>query len=196
MDDENVFGPELHRLTFSKAIEDDLLSDYKVVVLTLSEENTESALAAHLADVDADTDIAWATKMSGCWSVLQNPEHMAEGYQPMRRVIAFNNLIKESTYLARNWNSVIDHATALLPEDEQVGAMHCAIEHVDGKQHALERKTRIEWLKEEDEGVCRILTNARCLSEGIDVPALDAVLFMTSRRSQVDIVQSGGSRHA
>ena len=192
MDDENVFGPELHRLTFSKAIEDDLLSDYKVVVLTLSEENAEAALAAHLADVDADTDIAWATKMIGCWSVLQNPEHMEEGYQPMRRVIAFNNLIKESTYLARNWNSVINHATALLPEDEQVGALHCAIEHVDGKQHALERKTRIEWLKEEDEGVCRILTNARCLSEGIDVPALDAVLFMTSRRSQVDIVQAVG----
>ncbi len=192
MDDENVFGPELHRLTFSKAIEEDLLSDYKVVVLTLSEENAEAALAAHLADVDADTDIAWATKMIGCWSVLQNPEHLEEGYQPMRRVIAFNNLIKESTYLARNWNSVINHATALLPEDEQEGTLHCAIEHVDGKQHALERKTRIEWLKEEDEGVCRILTNARCLSEGIDVPALDAVLFMTSRRSQVDIVQAVG----
>ena len=192
MDDENVFGPELHRLTFSKAIEEDLLSDYKVVVLTLSEENAEAALAAHLADVDADTDIAWATKMIGCWSVLQNPEHMVEGYQPMRRVIAFNNLIKESTYLARNWNSVINHATALMPEVEQVGALYCAIEHVDGKQHALERKTRIEWLKEEDEGVCRILTNARCLSEGIDVPALDAVLFMTSRRSQVDIVQAVG----
>ena len=192
MDDENVFGPELHRLTFSKAIEEDLLSDYKVVVLTLSEDNAEAALAAHLADVDADTDIAWATKMIGCWSVLQNPEHMEEGYQPMRRVIAFNNLIKESTYLAQNWNSVINHATALLPEDEQVGALHCAIEHVDGKQHALERKTRIEWLKEENEGVCRILTNARCLSEGIDVPALDAVLFMTSRRSQVDIVQAVG----
>jgi len=63
---------------------------------------------------------------------------------------------------------------------------------VDGQNHALERKSRIEWLKGSTDGACRILSNARCLSEGIDVPALDAVIFMTERRSVVDIVQAVG----
>ena len=61
-----------------------------------------------------------------------------------------------------------------------------------GSIHALDRKARIEWLKGDSEGACRILSNARCLSEGIDVPALDAVLFMSARNSQVDIVQAVG----
>ena len=63
---------------------------------------------------------------------------------------------------------------------------------MDGQHHALDRKARIEWLKGEDAGACRILSNARCLSEGIDVPALDAVLFMSPRSSHVDIVQAVG----
>ena len=70
----------------------------------------------------------------------------------------------------------------------------CETAHVDGKNNALERKQRIEWLKgdSDSEDVCRILSNARCLSEGIDVPALDAVLFMAPRNSHVDIVQAVG----
>ena len=53
------------------------------------------------------------------------------------------------------------------------------LQHVDGTQNALYRKECIDWLKEDtSENVCRILSNARCLSEGIDVPALDAVMFL------------------
>ena len=72
------------------------------------------------------------------------------------------------------------------------GAFSCETRHVDGQHHALERKARIEWLKDSANGSCRILSNARCLSEGIDVPALDAVLFMNPRNSHVDIVQAVG----
>ena len=78
-----------------------------------------------------------------------------------------------------------------MPE-ERGSAFRCSTEHVDGQHHALERKARIEWLKGDAEGTCRILSNARCLSEGIDVPALDAVLFMSPKNSQVDIVQAVG----
>ena len=83
-------------------------------------------------------------------------------------------------------------AVGKLPETEQPDAFRCETRHVDGQHHALERKARIEWLKGQAEGTCRILSNARCLSEGIDVPALDAVLFMSPRNSQVDIVQAVG----
>ena len=80
----------------------------------------------------------------------------------------------------------------MLPERERASVFGCETRHVDGQHHALDRKSRIEWLKGESEGNCRILSNARCLSEGIDVPALDAVLFMSPRNSQVDIVQAVG----
>ena len=69
----------------------------------------------------------------------------------------------------------------------------CQIQHVDGTFNALARNTRLDWLKADlPDGVCRILTNARCLSEGVDVPALDAVMFLSPRKSVVDIVQSVG----
>ena len=80
----------------------------------------------------------------------------------------------------------------MLPEAERPEAFRCETRHVDGQHHALDRKARIEWLKGRANGTCRILSNARCLSEGIDVPALDAVLFMSPRNSQVDIVQAVG----
>ena len=83
-------------------------------------------------------------------------------------------------------------ATERLPEDQQPTDFRCETKHVDGTDHALNRKARLDWLKGEADGTCRILSNARCLSEGIDVPALDAVLFMTSRKSYVDIIQAVG----
>ena len=79
-----------------------------------------------------------------------------------------------------------------MPEDKRTANFACETEHVDGQHNAFVRKNRIEWLKGDSDGACRILSNARCLSEGIDVPALDAVLFMTPRNSQVDIVQAVG----
>ena len=94
--------------------------------------------------------------------------------------------------MAKYWPLLVEQATELLPDTERADALRCDTQHVDGRHHALDRKARIEWLKGEEEGVCRILSNARCLSEGIDVPALDAVLFMNPRNSHVDIVQAVG----
>lgn len=71
--------------------------------------------------------------------------------------------------------------------------MKCEAEHVDGGMNASEKESKLDWLKATtEENTCRILSNVRCLSEGVDVPALDAVLFMTPRSSQVDVVQSVG----
>ena len=94
--------------------------------------------------------------------------------------------------MVRHWNDIIETATERLPEDQQPTHFRCETKHVDGTDHALNRKARLDWLKGEADGTCRILSNARCLSEGIDVPALDAVLFMTSRKSYVDIIQAVG----
>ena len=195
MDDAATYGPEFHRLPFSRAVAQDLLTDYKVVVLALSERHANAALQAHLAGEGEEINLDDAAKIIGCWCALQNPENLSTGNGPIRplnRAIAFTNTIRSSKRLAAHWGGLIAQAVAQLPDGERDDALRCETEHVDGKLHALDRKKRIEWLKGESAGACRVLSNARCLSEGIDVPALDAVLFMSPRNSQVDIVQAVG----
>ena len=196
MDEPEIYGPEFHRLPFSKAVELDELSDYKVVVLAISEWEVNSALQGDTRAGGSDININDATKIVGCWRALQNPEYKEHGnhesVKPLKRVIAFTNRISESKAMVRHWNDIVETATERLPEDQQPTHFRCETKHVDGTDHALNRKARLDWLKGEADGTCRILSNARCLSEGIDVPALDAVLFMTSRKSYVDIIQAVG----
>ena len=196
MDDPETYGPEFHRLPFSRAVEQNLLSDYKVVVLAMSEQHVDAALQAHLASSDSEINITDAAKIIGCWRALQNPEHKRPEDGPishLTRAIAFTNTIMSSKRLEAHWDGIVGHAVELLPEGERPDAFHCETRHVDGQHHALDRKARIEWLEDDGaEVACRILSNARCLSEGIDVPALDAVLFMNPRNSHVDIVQAVG----
>ena len=191
MDEPEIYGPEFHRLPFSKAVEIDELSDYKVVVLAVSEREVNAALRG-----EGDININDATKIVGCWRALQNPEYKENGnhepVKPLKRVIAFTNRISESKAMVKHWDEIVETATERLPEDQQPIDFKCETKHVDGTDHALNRKARLDWLKGDTDGTCRILSNARCLSEGIDVPALDAVLFMTSRKSYVDIIQAVG----
>jgi predicted helicase len=195
MDDPATYGPEFHRLPFSRAVERDLLSDYKVVILTMYEPEADAALRGYVGAGGKEINITDATKFVGCWRALQNPEGKPdddETIEPLRRAIAFNNTIRNSKRLVEHWNEVIESAVEQMPEDQRPVDFQCETQHVDGQHNAFDRKTRIEWLKGSTAGACRILSNARCLSEGIDVPALDAVLFMTPRSSHVDIVQAVG----
>ena len=194
MDDEAVYGHEFHRLAFSRAVEQGLLADYKVVVLALSEQSVDAALQAHLAGTDSELNITDAAKIVGCWQALQDPENIGHysRRRPLKRAIAFTNTILSSKRLEQHWNDVVDRAIEQLPKAEQRRALRTKTKHVDGHHNAGKRGKRIDWLKGEDANTCRILSNARCLSEGIDVPALDAVLFMSPRNSDVDIVQAVG----
>ena len=195
MDDEEKYGPQFHRLPFSKAVEIGELSDYKVAIFSISEFEVNSALSGNTGRYGSEININDATRIIGCWRALQNPEDKKkddETRKPLRRVIAFTNRIDESKALAYYWNDIIEDATKNLPEDEIPDDFKCETKHVDGTVHALNRKAQIDWLKGDTDGVCRILSNARCLSEGIDVPALDAVIFYKPRKSHIDIVQAVG----
>ena len=159
------------------------------------EPDSDATLQGYVGAGGSEINITDATKIIGCWRALQNPEGEAkEGAtsKPLTRAIAFNNTIRNSKRLVEHWNGVVESAMAQMPEDKRTANFACETEHVDGQHNAFVRKNRIEWLKGDSDGACRILSNARCLSEGIDVPALDAVLFMTPRNSQVDIVQAVG----
>ena len=195
MDDPATYGPEFHRLPFSRAVERDLLSDYKVVILTMYEPDADATLQGFVGSGGSEINITDATKIIGSWRALQNPEGKSDddaANQPLTRAIAFNNTILNSKRLAEHWNGVIESAIQQMPEGLRPTNFECETQHVDGQHNAFDRKTRIEWLKGSTAGACRILSNARCLSEGIDVPALDAVIFMTPKNSHVDIVQAVG----
>ena len=201
MDDEATYGPEFHRLPFSRAVDQDLLSDYKVVILALAEQHFGGIVEADAAARrGSEVNITDAAKIVGCWRALQRRRGNGDGEgsangeaeRPLTRAIAFANTIRDSRRLEAHWDRIVEQAIERLPEPERAGALRCETRHVDGKHQALERKQRIDWLKGESPGVCRVLSNARCLSEGIDVPALDAVFFMAPRKSQVEIVQAVG----
>ena len=195
MDDPAIYGDEFHRLPFSRAVEIGELSDYKVAILTIYESDQAGALQEYAKAGGTEINITDATKIVGCWRALQNPEGKSdddETINPLTRVISFNNTIRNSKRITEHWNRVIANAIEQMPHDRRPANFACEVDHVDGTDNAFVRKTKIDWLKGEKDGVCRILSNARCLSEGVDVPALDAVIFMTPRSSYVDIVQAVG----
>ncbi|RBY83210.1 type ISP restriction/modification enzyme [Blastococcus sp. TF02A-26] len=197
MGDVEVFGPELHKLGFGQAVEADLLTDYKVLVLAVDEkyvaENFQQAMA-NAGEIPLDQ----AAKLIGCWNGLAKnfgPATIGDGVvvdrTPMRTAVAFAQHIRASKAAAAAFPDLADRAQIDAPEDRPRLRIQAA--HVDGTMGVHERNTHLAWLKETpQDGVCRVLTNARCLSEGVDVPALDAVLFLTPRGSQVDVVQSVG----
>jgi predicted helicase len=195
MDDETRYGPEFHRLGFGKAVEDGLLTDYKVLILTVDERYLAHALQAEFAGENHELNIGDVAKIVGCWNGLakrsgttSDGSGFAPGEAPMRRAVAFSRSIAESKALTRKFAAVIDSY-----EGAEEDALRCEVRHVDGTYNALKRNNELDWLKGElRPSECRILSNARCLSEGVDVPALDAVLFLNPRNSVVDVVQSVG----
>lgn len=199
MDDESIFGPELHRLSFGDAVSRDLLTDYKVLVLAVDETSVSRTFQLQLADEGNELRLDDAAKIVGCWNGLAkrgSAEHSFEADPaPMRRAVAFTGTIKDSQHIESLFAQTVEQYASAYDLEDTAGdpVLRCEIRHVDGSFNALERNTRLDWLRSPAQaGTCRILTNARCLSEGVDVPALDAVMFLSPRKSVVDIVQSVG----
>lgn len=192
MDDPEKFGEEFYRLGFGTAVERDLLSDYRVLILAVDEEYVARVDLERFRSEDSTINLDDASKLLGCWRGLSKIKTQGDDVDdiPMKRAVAFTNTIDASQVLAKRLEIV--GRTANRPTDGNQG-LSLETRHVDGKQNALVRRQSLEWLKA-DPGTqtARILTNARCLSEGIDVPALDAVIFTEARGSQVDIVQAVG----
>ncbi len=198
MDDESIYGKELHRLGFGEAVGAGLLTDYKVLVLAVDEKYVSTTFQRQLADADDELNLEDAVRITGCWNGLSKRMlediggNTLEDLAPMRRAVAFSSSIKDSKRVVSLFAEIIDEYRRSHPNEE---ILECELDHVDGSMNALQRNQKLDWLKEDtrDQGkVCRILSNARCLSEGVDVPALDAVMFLNPRNSIVDVVQSVG----
>ncbi|NAR47378.1 N-6 DNA methylase [Acinetobacter haemolyticus] len=216
MDDKSLYGDDLYVITFSQAVKMGILCDYKVIVLAVEESHINRQLQGLLKDENNSLKVDDAAKIVGCWKALakhglSNPDGTAA--KPMERAVAFCQVIEKeykgkkhkvsSKQITEMFSAVVEayqqaemdhlYRTEEDPYIDPSLKLNCHVKHVDGGMNATEKKEKITWLKEQaPENTCRILSNVRCLSEGVDVPSLDAVLFLTPRNSQVDVVQSVG----
>ena len=200
MDREDQFGKTLFYRGFSWAVQNNLLTDYKVIVLAMDEGLISTGVQKRLADSASELVLDDATKIIGCYKALTKADMKADvaaDPHPMRRALAFCKDIRSSKLIRDEFSAVVNEFLGddpILDDiEEDDDRLRCEIEHVDGTFNAKERGRLLDWLKADaGDHTCRILTNARCLSEGVDVPALDAIMFLHPRKSQIDVVQSVG----
>lgn len=190
------YGNEFHRLGFGDAVAIGRLTDYKVLVLAVDESYVSRRFQRLLADENNELTLDDAAKIVGCWNGLSkrslSPEEFILDPEPMKRAVAFARNIKESKKIAALFEQVVEAEIDALDRDSG-DLLNCEVHHVDGTFNVLKRNKELDWLKQDPgSSNARILTNAKCLSEGVDVPALDAVMFLNPRDSVVDVVQSVG----
>lgn len=212
MDNPDVYGRICHRLSFGAAVDQGLLTDYKLVVMQVDQSMMPRSIQRLVANNANEIEMPDAARFLGVWKALFDRTHaggvmdldgtdVPEGddtHRVLHHGIAFAANIAASKFLSERFQQVVDtYLQGLEEEDPHLAAdarpVRVDVRHVDGTMTAPERAERLDWLAGDDgEDTCRILSNARCLAEGIDVPALDAVIYLSKRRSKVDIIQSVG----
>ena len=204
MDDAELYGEEFYRLGFGKAVDKNLLSDYKVLILNVEPGDVTTEVQTALSGLDNDTrkevDTDDMAKLIGCINALSKRSRYDNQLlreidpQPMHRAVAFCQNIKVSKAITNAFNACAESYYASLNDKEREGLVRVEARHVDGSMGAARREEHLGWLKRTrtDGFNCHLLSNVRCLSEGVDVPSLDAVIFLAAKNSQVDVVQSVG----
>lgn len=200
MDDVSLYGDEIYRIGFGEAVEKQLLTDYKVLILAVGDKDITPALRNMITNEDGTITTNDASKFVGCINALSKRVLGDEGLikatdpLPMRRAVAFCSTIKNSKATAEIFTDCKSAYMDDVSEADKAMMVDVVAHHVDGTMSATRRDAELMWLKEQpdNERECRMLTNARCLSEGVDVPSLDAVVFVSPKNSQVDVVQSVG----
>ena len=193
MDDEEIYGPEFHRLGFREAVDRGLLTDYRVLVLAVDEGSVASTFQQLISDEDNDLNLAGATKLTGVLNALAKRDPQGNTFRsddtvPMQTALAFSNTIDASKQFAASMSQLADRYDEVTDNDLIVET-----DHVDGSHNAIEREVKLNWLAEDvGEDRVRVLSNARCLTEGVDVPSLDSVIFLEPRNSMVDVIQAVG----
>ncbi|QEE08868.1 N-6 DNA methylase [Bartonella kosoyi] len=198
MDDEELYGKELYTYTFSKAVQNELLAPYKIIVLGVNEEEVSQSIQHLMTDENYELILDDKTKIIGCYQALAKIDlkiDLSDDPNPMRRALAFCKDIKTSERIRDTFNSqeIQKELYDLHKVYKETPPLDCTFDHIDGTQSAKTRHKALDWLKEDaGENTCRVLTNVRCLSEGVDVPALDAIMFLHPRKSHVDVIQAVG----
>ena len=208
MDDKALYGEEFYRVNFSYAVQNGLLTDYKVLVLTVGEDDVPDNIKRDITDTTTELNFDDTSKLigviNGLSKMIQGDDHRTWDADPrmMHRAVAFCSSIDKSAsrtgiaskYVASVLPQISEKYNENLDAESLSHTVSIAARHIDGSMNSQERNEILQWLADEPENdrECRVVTNVRCLSEGVDVPSLDAVLFLSARNSQVDVVQSVG----
>ncbi|MFQ9797381.1 MAG: DEAD/DEAH box helicase [Bacteroides uniformis] len=206
MDDKAIYGEEFYRVNFSYAVQNGLLTDYKVLVLTVSEDDVPANIKQDITNSTTELNFDDTSKLigviNGLSKMIHGDDHRTWDADPrmMRRAVAFCSAIGNETkagtskYVASVLPRISGKYEENLDSESLLHTVSVTTRHIDGSMNSQERNGILQWLAEEsdNERECRVVTNVRCLSEGVDVPSLDAVLFLSARNSQVDVVQSVG----
>ncbi len=216
MDDEEIFGEEIYTLNFSKAIALDLLTDYKVIILAVRKENLSgvtnsvnkkiSQLKAEGTKLDkklinnefvckiigthkglAKQDLIVLDEKNKEDHNLQNQNDTA----PSQRAISFCKSIQTSKNIKDSFETIMECYDEELKK-KSFKNLQIKIDHIDGTMNCKERLEKLEELNQFQPNTCKVLSNARCLSEGVDVPALDSIVFFDGKSAMVDIIQAVG----
>ncbi|MCQ2812148.1 DEAD/DEAH box helicase [Helicobacter pylori] len=216
MDDEEIFGEEIYTLNFSKAIALDLLTDYKVIILAVRKENLSgvtnsvnkkiSQLKAEGTKLDKKLiNNEFVCKIVGTHKGLakqdlivlddENKEDHNLQYQkdtaPSQRAINFCKSINTSKNIKDSFETIMECYDEELKK-KSFKNLKISIDHIDGTMNCKDRLEKLENLNQFEPNTCKVLSNARCLSEGVDVPALDSVIFFDGKSAMVDIIQAVG----
>ncbi|MFP6266626.1 type ISP restriction/modification enzyme [Helicobacter pylori] len=216
MDDEEIFGEEIYTLNFSKAIALDLLTDYKVIILAVRKENLSgvtnsvnqkiSQLKAEGTKLDKKLiNNEFVCKIVGTHKGLakqdlivlddENKEdhNLQNQYDttPSQRAINFCKSINTSKNIKDSFETIMECYDEELKK-KSFNNLKISIDHIDGTMNCKDRLEKLEKLNEFQPNTCKVLSNARCLSEGVDVPALDSIVFFDGKSAMVDIIQAVG----
>ncbi|RVZ22664.1 DEAD/DEAH box helicase [Helicobacter pylori] len=215
MDDAEVFGEEIYTLNFSKAIALDLLTDYKVIILAVRKENLscvtnsvnkKSQLEAKGTKLDKKLiNNEFVCKIIGTHKGLakqdlivldeRNKEDHNLQHQydtaPSQRAINFCKSIQTSKNIKDSFETIMECYDEELKK-KSFKNLEIKIDHIDGTMNCKERLEKLEELNQFQPNTCKVLSNARCLSEGVDVPALDSIVFFDGKSAMVDIIQAVG----
>jgi superfamily II DNA or RNA helicase len=182
MDDESIFGKELHKLSFGQAIEKELLTDYRVVIVGVTDPQVQELIdQRELVSVagTVETDARTLAAHIGLAKATKDYD--------LKRIISFHGRIKTAQAFAHQHAAIVDW----MPEDHKPSGTIWA-DTINGAMNSSDRRKLLNKLKAEIPGQHALLSNARCLTEGVDVPSLDGVAFIDPRSSQVDIIQAVG----
>ncbi|EHY9333917.1 DEAD/DEAH box helicase [Listeria innocua] len=198
MDDESKYGEVFFRMGFGQAVSRDILTDYKVMVLAVDEAAIQKDMQRTLADPENGLNIDDVGRIVGIWNGMmrrngyKNPiKNSPYDGAPLERAIAFTRTIEESKKVSGQFEEVVNEYISEAIEDESI---HLSMRHADGQMNALQKGEILDWLANPNKPAneARIVSNVRFLTEGIDIPTLDAVIFLSPKKSQVDIVQAVG----
>lgn len=191
MDDTDKYGEEIYRLGFGEAVSRGFLTDYKVTVLAVSESYINKDMQQIMA-ADNQLKVDDIGKIIGVWNAMVKRNGVTGEITgaPMKRAIAFTDTIEHSEAISKEFEEVVNEYL----DAQSIDSFKVDVKHVDGGLNALEKEEAIDWLADDniEDNRARVLSNVRFLTEGIDVPNLDGIIFFSPKKSQVDIVQAVG----